>query len=141
MNEILFAALGLERKSSVDDSVVHTVQRELGMVLPPAYVELVRFNEEPMPSAGVFEYTGGETCVSEFLKFTDDPDEEFGILAYAPSRRGGPQHLLPFARDAGDWLLCFDRDASNAVVLLDPFRNEVFAVAPSFEEFIRQLRE
>lgn len=133
---------GVEPNSQVSDEMISNVEERLGVVFPPAYLDLVKYNDEAVFEVGVFEYDGGTTCISEFFKFTDD-EEQYSILWYQqPDRIDLPANLVAIARDAGDYLICLDFNSPHAPVkLYIPNEKTLLAVADSFEEFISSLQE
>ena len=135
-----YTKLGLIQNSDVNDQMIALVEEKIGCRLPESYYELMRFNNEPEPEACEFDYGGQTTCVSEFFRFTDDENYEYGILAYLPSLSGVAEQLVPIARDPEDYLICLDRNQDFAVVLLDRNNNLLHFVARDFDEFLRSLR-
>ncbi|MNF01740.1 hypothetical protein D3C80_2007790 [compost metagenome] len=50
--------------------------------------------------------------------------------------------MVPFARDAGDFLICFDYRESKLkpkIVFLDPFSQDLWIVSDDFENFLKLL--
>ncbi|QDU50676.1 SMI1/KNR4 family protein [Gimesia panareensis] len=135
-----YIQLGLIQNSDVTDQMVMFVEEKIGCRLPESYYELMRFNHEPEPEICEFDYGKQTTCVSEFFRFTDDENYEYGILAYLPSLSGVAEQFVPIGRDSGDYLICLDRNQDFAVVLLDRDNNLLHFVARDFNEFLRSLR-
>ena len=137
-----FEELGIEQRSSVTREMIERVEERLGCQFPDAYKKLVLYAQEPVPEVSVFTYEGGESCVSEFLQFTDDESETFGILNHKPTAMGLPGNTIPIARDAGDFLICLTLTGGrDSVVLFDPNEKVLVQIADSFEEFMDSLSE
>ncbi|QDT26448.1 SMI1 / KNR4 family protein [Gimesia panareensis] len=135
-----YIQLRLIQNSDVTDQMIAFVEEKIGCRLPESYYELMRFNHEPEPEVCEFDYGKQTTCVSEFFRFTNDENYEYGILAYLPSLSGVAEQFVPIGRDSGDYLICLDRNQDFAVVLLDRNNNLLHFVARDFNEFLRSLR-
>jgi hypothetical protein len=137
-----WASYGVESKSQVTAQMIANVEAKLGVSLPSAYLDLVRYNDEAIFEIGTFEYDGGMTCISEFFKFTDD-QEQYSILWYKqPDRFDLPAELVAIARDAGDYLICLDFGAPDVPVkLYVPDEKALLNIADNFEKFISSLQE
>ena len=133
---------GVEPKSQVTDKMIMDVEARLGASLPLAYLDLVKYNDEPVFEVGVFKYNGGRSCISEFFKFTDT-DVQYSILWYkCPNRIELPSNLVAIARDAGGYLICLDLNSPvDSVKLYIPNKKNILDIADSFEEFISSLQE
>ncbi|QDT78578.1 SMI1 / KNR4 family protein [Gimesia maris] len=134
-----YIKLGLNQSSDVNEQMIAVVEEKIGCHLPESYYELMRFNNEPEPEVCEFNYGDHTTCVSEFFRFTDDENYEYGVLAYRPSIIGLTKQFVPIGRDPGDYLICFDRKQDFAVVLIDRVSDEVHFVASNFREFLDML--
>lgn len=133
--------LGIHRSSGVSSGMIENVERRLGVRLPTNYREFVSFNDEAQPTVGVFSFGDDETCVSEFLKFSDRQDELNGILRYA-SAANVPSGIVPIARDAGDYLICIDaRSGGDEIILIDPNSHRTWRVAETFAAFLTDLHD
>lgn len=137
-----WVSYGVESNSQVSDEIISNVDERLGVKFPPAYLDLVKYNDEAVFEVGVFEYDGGATCISEFFKFTDE-EEQYSILWYQqPSRIDLPVNLIAIARDAGDYLICLDFNSPNIPVkLYIPNKKDLLSVADNFEKFISSLKD
>ncbi|MDD2893357.1 MAG: SMI1/KNR4 family protein [Halothiobacillaceae bacterium] len=140
---INWEAFGIKRNSGVTLEMVSSVQKNLGIVLPETYVDLVMYSDGACPEISSFEYQDDGTCISEFFEFSDEV-RPYTITWY--TRPGGltnlPDRFVPIARDAGDYLICLDFNKSPAsIVVFDPISQQSFFVANSFGEFVSLWHE
>jgi len=135
--------LGLFGDNGATASAIAAIESLVGQQLPDGYKELVRTADAATPETGTFEYGNGlESAISEFLPIAD-PNSPCSLYSYVKRPPDGvPGTAIPFARDAGDNLLCFDFSIQPpAIQYYDHETKDMTRIAPSFEEFIDSLRD
>jgi len=132
--------LGIEQDGSVTDEMVATVQDHIGVEFPADYVFFVKYCDEAEPTVGGIQFGDEETMIDSFFKFSDEEQEEYGILGYV-GIPGFPKKVIPFARDPGDAFFCLDMNRAGAVVFYNPDTEKWSQVAETFGEFIDMLIE
>jgi len=77
-----------------------------------------------MENVAVVLFGDGDMTEVEFFPFSADPTETYSLAYYLSIvDMSGPVRQVPFARDAGDWLFCFEYlDGQNEPrIVLVPF--------------------
>lgn len=133
---------GIDRNSDVDDQLISRLEKAFNISFPESYLDLVRFNSEASPEVCVFSYQDGETCISEFFKFSEQV-EPYTISWYLKKGiEGMPEGIVPIARDAGDYLICLDfSEPIVGVKLFNPNDSKIYHIANNFDEFLESLSE
>jgi SMI1-KNR4 cell-wall len=134
---------GIEAGSEVDDQIVSSIQKNLGVVFPDSYVDLVKFSNCASPEISTFKYQNDETCISDFFEFSEQIKPNT-ISWYV--RPGGFPFLssgyIPIARDAGDFLICLNFNKTPASVeIIDPTTHKSSLIADSFDQFVSLWHE
>ena len=131
--------------SGVAQSAVDKLESRLGVKFPDAYRDLVQYADQAIFEVAQFPYgdEGDETGISEF--FECSPEERPYTVAYFVRGQQPPVRLIPIARDAGDFQICFSYDSSGSgepsIVLEDPFSKQIYDVARTFEDFLEVLHD
>jgi hypothetical protein len=135
--KIDWSSFGIEQSSSVTDDIISQTQKLLGVSFPNSYLDLVTYSDKSSPETSSFPYDGNESCISEFFEFSPDI-RPYTIAWYvrAGGTAGLPAGIVPIARDAGDYLVCFNFNRPSITVeIFDPNSSSLYFVANSFEEF------
>ena len=129
--------------ATINESEIVQTERILGRVLPKSFRSIVQRFDGGSPEVGVFEFADNQTAISEFLSFTTRTDDNSNVVYTKGSLGSLPAILIPFARDAGGWLICFDYQGSGepSVVIFDPNTSQIFNVTSSFDAFLDALHE
>lgn len=135
--------MGIVENPGVSDEEVAKLETMLGAKFPSLYIDLIKFSKAPSPEAASFEYDDAGTAISEFFEFSSEI-HPYTIAWYARANAidGLPNKIIPIARDAGDYLVCFDfNEATPCVVIFDPNSKIISHVADDFESFVRSWHE
>lgn len=137
-------SFGIEKNSPVDHQTITLIQKQLGVILPENYIDLLKYANEAAPEISSFHFgTGQETCVSEFFAATETSEPQ-SVLWYSKPHKieGLPLQSVPIARDAGGYIiyLNFQRQPAS-IELIDPNSRSIFHIANSFDEFITLWQE
>ncbi|UUT19627.1 MULTISPECIES: SMI1/KNR4 family protein [Pseudomonas] len=136
--KIDWSSFGIEQSSSVTNDTISQTQKLLGVIFPSSYLDLFTYSDKSSPEISSFPYDENESCISEFFELSPDI-RPYTIAWYA--RAGGtaglPTGIVPIARDAGDYLVCFNfNKPSITVEVFDPNSSSLYFVTNSFEEFV-----
>lgn len=134
--------IGDNRSVSIEE--IEQIESILNIKFPALYRDIVKYANPAYIEIGCFNYSvDSETCVSDFLPLSISRD--YGsVLWYVLDNKEFPEGFLPFARDSGDMLICFDYREGKLkpkIVLFDPFLTELCTVADDFEKFLGLLHE
>lgn len=109
--------------------------------LPKAYKEAISKYGAPAPSAALLETIVDNQLDVDYVSEFHTPSEIISATTdWGPL--GLPSDLVAFACDANGNLFCFkpeDQPGSDAVWFFDHDLIEVYEVAPSFREWMRQF--
>ncbi|MFC4161923.1 SMI1/KNR4 family protein [Chitinimonas lacunae] len=134
---------GIAEDRGVNNTTIKMVEEKLQIKFPPLYLDLVTFCKEPMPEFANFAYDNEETAISEFFEFSPDV-RPYTVAWYARPNaiQGLPKNILPIARDAGDYLICFNYNTPNyEICIYDSTERVLKHVADNFDEFVRLWHE
>lgn len=138
-HHINWAEFGIQECRTTSLKQINAVEKLIGYKLPELYKDLMLFASKASPESASFSYGDGEeTHVSEFFACTPD-EERLSISWYIHenSALDFPDHLVAFAQDADDYLICFNYQTSPpSVVIVSPCDADTQFVAESFEAFI-----
>jgi hypothetical protein len=138
-HHINWAEFGIQERRTTSLKQIQAVEQLIGYKFPELYKDLILFASEASPEEACFSYGDGEgTSISEFFACTPDK-EPMSILWYIGENNAldFPDYLVAFARDAGDYLICFNYQTSPpSVVIVSPCDADTQFVAESFEAFI-----
>ncbi|MDP1977641.1 SMI1/KNR4 family protein [Undibacterium sp.] len=138
-----WSSFGIEKKSSVDTRMVSLIQKQLDLVFPDSYIDLMKYADGASPEISSFDYEDSGTCISEFFEFSDELRPPT-IMWYARPQGVSnlPERYIPIARDAGDYMICLNFNSSPPTVeILDPATHQLSLIAPSFSQFVRLWHE
>ena len=140
-HHINWAEFGITENRTTSLKQIHAVEQLIGYKFPELYKDLMLFSSKASPESASFSYGDSEeTHVSEFFACTAD-EERLSISWYIHenSALDFPDHLVAFAQDADDYLICFNYQTSPpSVVIVSPYDADTQFVAESFEAFIQQ---
>ncbi|HGF9082501.1 TPA: SMI1/KNR4 family protein [Acinetobacter baumannii] len=109
----------------------------LKIEFPFLYKSLVEYANPAYIEVGSFYYGDDETSISDFFPLTQS--YEYGSFLWcALDNSIIPKGILPFARYAGDFLICFDyreTKTSPKIILLDSFMSEIYPISNNFKVF------
>ncbi|MGB8811099.1 MAG: SMI1/KNR4 family protein [Acinetobacter calcoaceticus] len=134
---------GLSGPKNLNLDEILKIESILNIEFPFLYKSLVEYANPAYIEVGSFYYGDDETCISDFFPLTQS--HEYGsFLWYAIDNSIIPKDVLPFARDAGDFLICFDyreTKTSPKIILLDSFLSEIYPISNNFKDFLELLHE
>jgi len=135
--------LGVSGPKNLNLDEILKIEAILNIELPFLYKSLVEYANPAYIEVGSFYYGDDETCISDFFPLTQTHEYD-SFLWYAFNNTEIPKGILPFARDAGDLLICFDyrvTKSSPKIVLFDNFSQEIYLISNNFENFLEILHE
>jgi hypothetical protein len=134
----------------LDETELQRLELELGVTLPPSYRECVRVFHGATPTPQGFDFTDQKlgqmgSCFSLLLEIAEVGNETIRqyLKSYAEDL---PIGLMPFGRDPGGDLMCFDYQVSKTKPSVVYWHHErmgddsVTLLTNSFDEFINSLR-
>lgn len=120
---------------------IERVESAIGFRVPETLRKILSAHDGGSLEVGAFDFGDGETtAISDFLTFSD-ADSTDSVLFVRRNHADLPHGVVPFARDAGDWLVCLDYSLGDAarIVLFKPETGQLAHVADSFDDFINAL--
>lgn len=142
MEGIDWGIYGIAKNPIITQELISAIETQLNLALPETYLDLIKYSDEAAPEISTFSYANESTCISEFFEFSQK-NQPYTVCWYLDPNRnlGLPDKFLPFARDAGDQLMCLDYNFTPPTVeLFKPQSKERFFVADNFEDFVKLWR-
>lgn len=125
------------------DEAVAEAEAELGVRLPPDFVEIARVHQGAIPEPNAIRANGVRSRVEHLYHFEERPSLSNIVAAYSIVAERLPRGLVPFAEGLGGDVVCFDyrRDAATpaVAVLLHDGPAQPVVVADSFDAFLKGL--
>lgn len=129
--------------SCISFEEIKQIESILDIKFPTSYKDLVNYANPAYIEIGCFDYDlDNEGSISDFFPLTISHDHD-SVLWHSTNNEHVPKGVVPFARDAGDFLICFDYRESKLkpkIVFLDPFSQDLWIVSDDFESFLKILR-
>lgn len=120
-----------------DEMSVEEFEADYGVVLPAAYKELVRKNNNGYPSNDVVTLPSGESCCMNHLySFNRDDSENMWDFNSSENLQAG---FIAFADDSFGNEFGI-RISDNAIIFADYDADEIVVIADDFSTFLCQLK-
>jgi hypothetical protein len=124
--------------------VIRAAEDELRVPLPADFMAIAAHHQGAAPEpAGIVLPNGWETAVDCLFHFEDSPFTSNILAAGFPYEGVLDKGIIPFARDTGGDLFCFNyrEDYDNPSVVFFSTDTGMLPLAASFTDFIGMLRD
>ena len=135
-------------KNKPSMEMVGEIEKYFGIKFPKDYIECILANDGGHPSRNVFFVNDKEESINNLLTVTDNKYSGIINVAQQVSDRLEDK-IIPFGRDAGGNLICFDyrNNMPPSVVFWDHEKafletdNAIVKIADTFTQFLNNLQE
>jgi len=136
----------IENPPLVSDASFARAERELGVVFPEDYREIVRQYQGALPLPNDIEHPDASTAVEYLYHFEDKPCSASILGATYFNGLTVPTDVIPFAAGIGGDYFCFDfrTDPKNPIVVVHLHDNQaagLIKLADSFTQWLELLSD
>lgn len=134
----------IDKPTPASDQVVRQAEDELRVPLPADFLAIARNHQGARPEpAGIDLRDGFVTDVDCLFHFADSPFTSNILAAGFPYEDVLPKGIIPFARDIGGDVFCFNYrdDYDNPSVVFFGSGFGMIPLAPSFTAFLALLHD